>query len=364
MNSKDTIRRQSAIELLRIIAMAGVIILHYNNGQIGGGLKFAREGSIHQYMFYLTENLFAGAVDLFVMISAYFLCTTKKRKTIKVFELIFQVVLFQEAFYLARIFLVKEQVFTIKSFIGNLLPINYFVILYSALYLISPYVNTLIHSLSKKNFQKLLITVLIVFSVWTIFVDALENAQGIPLNGLSTVGMYGSQKGYSIVNFILVYFVGAYIRIHGINMKNRQLIWSGIGILAVNYIWSMGEHSLGLSSISAWNYNNPLIILFAAIVLVLFSRVHFYNKGINELAKGAFTCFLFHGTFMTHLGIEKAVASNVFLMLLHQILVAVVLYLTSYMVYKIYTLCTSWFVKWITPVVNRINISLEEQAIE
>ena len=102
-NSKDTIHRLSGIELLRIIAMAGVIILHYNNGQIGGGLKFVSEGSVQQYLLYFTENLFIGAVDLFVMISAFFLCTTNKRKSIKVFELILQVILFDEAFYIASI---------------------------------------------------------------------------------------------------------------------------------------------------------------------------------------------------------------------------------------------------------------------
>ena len=206
----------------------------------------------------------------------------------------------------------------------------------------------------------MLIILLVVFSVWTIFVDALENMQGVSLNGLSTIGMYGSQAGYSIVNFVLIYFVGAYIRIYGVNVKNIYLILGGLGTLAMNYIWSMGEHLLGFPGITAWNYNNPFIIVFAAIVLILFSRLTFYNKVINELAKGAFTCFLFHGAFMTHLGIEKAVLSNAFLMLLHQMFVAVILYVVSYIVYKVYTLCTGWFINILTPMVNKINISLEE----
>ena len=99
MNEQDKVRRLSGIELLRIIAMTGVIILHYNNG--GGGFQFVSEGSVQQYLLYFTENLFICAVDLFIMISAYFLCTTNKRKSIKVFELILQVILFNEAFYIA-----------------------------------------------------------------------------------------------------------------------------------------------------------------------------------------------------------------------------------------------------------------------
>lgn len=35
--------RESSIELLRIFAMIGVILLHYNNPSIGGGLSFVKK---------------------------------------------------------------------------------------------------------------------------------------------------------------------------------------------------------------------------------------------------------------------------------------------------------------------------------
>lgn len=35
----ETKQRNSNIELLRIMSMIGVIILHYNNPEIGGGLS-------------------------------------------------------------------------------------------------------------------------------------------------------------------------------------------------------------------------------------------------------------------------------------------------------------------------------------
>ncbi len=37
--------RDSNIELLRIIATMGVIVLHYINAGVGGGLKYAVNGS-------------------------------------------------------------------------------------------------------------------------------------------------------------------------------------------------------------------------------------------------------------------------------------------------------------------------------
>ena len=38
----DKAKRQSNIELLRIMTMCGVIVLHYNNATIGEGLAYAQ----------------------------------------------------------------------------------------------------------------------------------------------------------------------------------------------------------------------------------------------------------------------------------------------------------------------------------
>ncbi len=92
-------KRNSSIELLRIITMLGVVILHYNYPDSGGGLKFVEQSSINQYYLYFTENMFVCAVNLFIMISAYFLSFTEKRKFTKVTGLIFQVIIFNILFY-------------------------------------------------------------------------------------------------------------------------------------------------------------------------------------------------------------------------------------------------------------------------
>ena len=50
-----------------------VVVLHYNNNSIGGGFSLVPPGSINEKCMFLIENFFIGAVDLFVLISAYFL---------------------------------------------------------------------------------------------------------------------------------------------------------------------------------------------------------------------------------------------------------------------------------------------------
>ena len=55
--------RNSGIELLRILAAMGVIILHYNNAEIGGGLKYA--AGYHQLMLQLLQKTLTAQIAVF-----------------------------------------------------------------------------------------------------------------------------------------------------------------------------------------------------------------------------------------------------------------------------------------------------------
>lgn len=218
---KEKTKRNSSIELLRIISMIGVVILHYNNASMGGALGMVLDGSPNQYYLYLIESLFVCAVNVFVMISAYFLACNQNRKLIKILELFVQVIVFNLVFYVFGV-LRGHKVFTVSSLISSLLPTNYFLILYSVLYIISPYLNLIIKQLNKEQFKRLLIILMLIFSVWTIVIDVAENITGNTYLGLSTIGMYGSQYGYTIINFVLVYFVGAYLRVNKITLSKKK----------------------------------------------------------------------------------------------------------------------------------------------
>ena len=50
----------------------------------------------------------------------------------------------------------------------------------------------------------------LVFSVYPIIVEVFEEAIGETLNGMSSIGLSGSDAGYMIVNFILMYIIGAF----------------------------------------------------------------------------------------------------------------------------------------------------------
>ncbi len=322
--------RNSSIELLRILAMCGVVLLHYNNATLGGGLTYAV--GANRAVLMLLESLFICAVDLYVLISGYFLCTTTSRKFFRPFELMLQVCLFGALKY--ALFCTQH---TVRGFFEAMIPNNYFVTLYAVLYLISPYLNRLLDGLSDRRFGVFVVLLLAVFSLWPTLLDLSAKLSGDVYNGLSPVNAFGSQRGYTIVNFALMYTMGAYIRRNEERLL-RLSAWIAplvlFGCVLVLTAWAF------VDTASAWGYCNPLVILCACAALVTFARWNFYVKFINHLAAGAFTCFLFHDALVLRLHVQAAVSRNVLLMLLHVAVSVGIIYIVGYLVYVLWHLIT------------------------
>lgn len=360
--AKSVVRRDSSIELLRILSVMGVVFLHYNNANRGGGFKYVAAGSIGQYYLFLTETIFICAVNVFVLISAYYLSVAGERKLIKIVELLLQVIIFRVIFYFGSI-LTTDTFFTKKGFLEAVLPADYYVILYLVLYIISPYINLLLKKLDQKTFLNLLITLFVLFSIWTIVVDLLENVYGRPLYGLSTIGMDGSQYGYTIVNFALLYLIGAYLRKYRIGISKAKALLGMLISLAVIYAGAVAEELLHFRRIASWGYNNPFVISMAVFTFLLFRNMSFQSRVINELARAVFTCYLFHEFFFRFCFIDKIVTQgNVLIMFLHQIGCVIVLFLASFVAYKIYYFCSHWLIRLLTPLCNKVKISPEGET--
>ena len=356
----QTQQRNSSIELLRIFAAMAVVVLHYNNNSIGGGFSLVPPGSINEKCMFLIENFFIGAVDLFVLISAYFLYVSRKRKLIKVIDMLIQVIIFRCAFYFVEVLLGTP--FSYRVFITKVLPSNYYVILYLVLYVISPYINIVFECLEKQQRKSLVLTVFCVFSVGTYAVDIIDTVTRTQTGGLSPVGMLGSQYGYTIVTFVLMYIIGAYIRYEDVSLSLKKTIPGIMLCVAVMYFTTSLETTYVLNRIT-WNYHNPIVIILAVLVFLSFKDLRINSRVVNELAKGAFTCYIFHGDFMLLFGIPgivTATASPVWTMLGHQAVVAVSFYLMSYVVYKIYSLFSAPVIRLITPLCDKVNLSAQQ----
>lgn len=336
MKKMMTGERNSNIEFLRIVCMLGIIIGHCWNPVMGGGANYIGNNNI--YVFYFLLCLTSCAVNLFVLISGYFLCQNSQRNLIKPALLLIQVIIFKLGGFVVKVLLGKSVsgFELVKCFVPN----NYFVILYSVLYLISPYINVVLYKLDKKQWKQLLIISLSVFSIFPTLVDVGGEVMGMELLGLSTIGLYGSQWGYSIVNFILMYILGAYIRMED-NAKGNILKIS-VGIVCCGVCltaWSRLNDFTGyFVEKSALEYCNPVVILLAVLMFkLLYSFKSKQNLLINKLAKGSFSVFLFQNEIINYLPIELIMKGNEIIVISKLLFVAVAIYLCGWLLGILYT---------------------------
>ena len=321
--------RESNIELLRIITICGVVVLHYNGNF---ALQLVNAGTANYGLLLLLEALFICGVDLFVLISGYFLCTTNRRKAVKVLELVVQVILFGMAKYLVGVVLGGNP-FSVSGLLGAALPNNYYVTLYLAVYLISPYINIVLNRLSDKQFTVLVALWGILFAVLPTLLDMVYAVTGVNLHGMYPIGSGGSQYGYNFLNFLFMYLIGAYLRRAKAGKPLIDLMGMAICLTGV-LVWQNFYPSIARA------YCNPFVIGMAVFVFRLFTRLHFSCKAVNALAKGAFTCFLLHDFFLPHIGIDRVVNRSLPVLMGHIILCVPLIFLLCWVAWRVYAWVT------------------------
>lgn len=226
-------------------------------------------------------------VDIFVMITGYFMIKTSfKLKSLVSLML-------QTWFYgfLISMILVLFHVESIskieilRTLFPNLASEYWFVSAYIALYLLIPFLNKLIVSLSEHQYLYLL-GVLILLN----FIIA-----NVPEN------LFGSNVG----RFVTLYIIGAYIRTHQDYLIRLihlpfKLALTGImlGTLSILSIFVLGikmdSYSILLDS-SHFVINDPSIpclLIALAIFLIAISRKPWENRTINSLAGASFAVYL------------------------------------------------------------------------
>ena len=145
-------------------------------------------------------------MNCYVLISGYFLVKSKF-KWKKVIQLWFETLFYSVFIYIVIVVLGLKEI-DIKGIIKSLFPIltkqYWFINIYLVMYILSPFINKLINSLDKKEYQKLIMILLICFSIISILPDAYT---------------LDTSHGYGIIWFICLYLIAGYIRIYDIPKK-------------------------------------------------------------------------------------------------------------------------------------------------
>ena len=336
-------QRWSNIELLRIITALGVIVLHYNNPNIGRGFRLV-ESKGNMLILALFQATFICAVNIFVLISGYFMRHSGKRDLLKPIELITQLLVFEFLFMGIKEIAAGGEL-QAEKILSYFRPSYWFVFVYAALYLISPFINVAWDAISAQGRKIILILMLGLFSIYPTILDMTGYITQFDMSGFNTVGLSGAQAGYSIVNFVLMYMIGLYLRdrkdrdgeiVPG-RMKVVLLLLLNILIILIWSILDQTVFNRHTALIPAWAYYNPFVITEASLFFLAFNRLKLKNsRVINSLAAASFPSYLIHINLLEYCKIEQAVKANPLILTAHIILCPVVIYLTSYLIYTVY----------------------------
>ncbi len=291
-------KRVVSIELLRIIAMMMVVMLHYLGK---GDLLPALTGEINGngYVAWLMEALCIVAVNVYMLISGYFL-SASQFKVSRLVELVCQVLFYSilvEAVLLATGVIGMESV-TVNRILELIFPFQmehyWFVTAYIIMYLFSPVLSIAIRHMEQKQLRNTIIGLLVFFSL---------------SKSVLPVQLAIDKKGYDAIWFICVYLVAAYIRLYGIGwlQKGRARGWlcylTGIlGILgisfAVRFVY-LKTGSLDHFILSAFHYNHILNLLAAVGLFYAFLNMNFSTEGglakvVYKLAPYTLGVYLLH----------------------------------------------------------------------
>ena len=304
--------RNSNFEFLRIIMMLLIVFHHSIVHGVGGSTPATQlitfglgTKPIPFPHFFWTHNFICScfamfgkmAVDVFVMISGFFLVKSHfnyKKMFSKILRLVAQVY-----FYSLLIFLIAAHWHWLPintyDVLAAIFPFFYntywFAIDYLLLYLVYPYINILINSLTQKQHFNLILTLILSFTVVPVFVPSIVTKHTIEL----------------FILFVMLYIIGGYIKLYPIknasfDKKLGLCIFAFTIIIAVsvefitNYIGGRtGNQAIFGNSFNIVDQYSFLILIMAVSLMYWVKnwRPH-TSKTINFISATTFGVYLIH----------------------------------------------------------------------
>ncbi len=294
VENKNILKRNSNVELLKIIAILLIIISHiipYNYKNFGLeyiDIRLATSNItfiIFQFIRYLGQ---IGNI-LFVISSSWFLVEKNKINIKKIFIIILNC--FSISMICLFIIILFGYELSPKLILKQFFPItfanNWFIGCYIMLYLFSPIINIIINNLSE-NKMKIIAYFLSAFNVLQFF----------------------KQNNYIynyLLGFISIYFIIAYLKKYRIDNLNN--IKKNVTTLILNIclllIFIVVLNLLGLKIGVLYNkmqyftnIKNPFVFLISLTIFNLFRNIKMNSKFINHISSLTLLVYLIHDNYL------------------------------------------------------------------
>ncbi|MCR5568495.1 MAG: acyltransferase [Paludibacteraceae bacterium] len=283
-------KRLANIEILRITAMFFIVFTHVKTIFFQPDLVSTTEKFVN-----ILTNVGIFSVDLFVLISGYFLITSTKMGFGHFFKILVETIFYSSVITL--IFMafgegeLKPKLYDLCASFNPLGPtrFNYwFVSRYLCMLLFAPFLSRFAQSLTKRQYKGLILVILFVAGSFC---------------ALFPLGFYLC-SGWMVWWFMCVFLIGGYIRLHCPLELNKRNTWFVIFVI-VSAIW------LTLSQFKWFDggYNSVLTLLSAVSLFCFFRTLQFgeASSKINFLASHAFAAYLiqeqtYFKAFIKHVG--------------------------------------------------------------
>lgn len=289
-------KRLNNFEALRIAAMFMVIVLHYL--WKGGLLTSAAEPfTTVSYAAWLTESFAIVAVNVYVLITGYFMCKSSLKLS-RLLEIICQVMWYSLFIpvVLVIIGLADGKSFQTYDILRFVFPIHmeqyWFVTSYVVLMLLVPFLNAGIAAMQQKQ---LAISVLL-----------LTAYQTLPKSVLP-VKFTNDDEGYGVLWLVCLYLIAAYIRLYGIpffsSVKKSLLCYVGgafcifASLLVMRAVYFRFD-AFGDRIEFAYNYNH-ILCLFTSVSLFYACKLWHIKDGVISKMAGRLAPYTF-GVYLLH----------------------------------------------------------------
>ncbi len=289
-------KRMANLELLRCVAMMMVVVLHYlGKGGLLPDLTGKSLGSAGMAA-WLMESFCIVAVNVYMFISGYFLCTSHFRLS-RLITLWLQLWLYSVTFGILGVLtgVVTETTVDTHYFLTLLFPVSmghyWFMTAYVFLYLLLPFVGTAVKKMTKQQMRLAVGILLLAFCV---------------LKSVLPFRLEMDAKGYDCLWYLCVFMAAAYVRRFGLPLLEKKgrglLLYIVCGLLAFGGTLTLREVYLRTGRLGrivdiCLEYNHIFAFLAALGLFMAFCRLR-VNKNIsgviNKIAPYTLGVYLLH----------------------------------------------------------------------
>lgn len=206
-------KRMANLELLRCVAMMMVVVLHYlGKGNLLADLSGEAPLGAAGVTAWLLESFSIVAVNVYMLISGYFLCMSSF-KISRLVQLWLQVFTYSAAFGLAGAFagIMEETAFDTHYLLTLLFPVSmghyWFMTAYIFLYLLLPFVGMAAGKMTRGQMRIALGLLLFMFCI---------------LKSILPVRLETDGQGYDCLWYLCVFLAAAYIRRFGVPFLEKR----------------------------------------------------------------------------------------------------------------------------------------------